>query len=192
VRHRVRGLEPEEWSSEVRNALTPTLAPVAALEGRPDNASGRPLAILTVLANQPQLLAPFLAWASALVLEGALPRRDHELLALRTACNCRSEFEWAHHVVYARAAGLTDTEIERVSGGPTAPGWSDHDVALLRVADELGHGAAVSEATWAELAAHYSPAGLVEIPLVVGQYTMLSMLANATGVETEAGDAQLP
>jgi len=190
--HRVRGLEPDEWSAEVRAALTPTLAPVAALEGRTGGPSTRPLPILTVLANQPRVLAPFLAWASALALEGALSRRDHELLALRTAFNCRSDFEWGHHATYARAAGLTEAEIERVAAGPGDPSWSDHDATLLRAADELRNGTTIGEATWTELATGYAAAALVEIPMVVGQYTMLSMLANATGVETEAGYDHLP
>src|SRR5690606_38727404 len=96
-----------------------------------------PLHILTVMAHQPRLLGPFVEWASALVLDAALPRRDHELLALRVAWRCRSEFEWGHHVVYGRAAGLADDEIDRVVAGPDAPGWSPHEAALLRAADEL-------------------------------------------------------
>jgi 4-carboxymuconolactone decarboxylase len=195
---RIRGLEPEEWGREVRAALTPTLGPVAALEGRVTAGSGptverqRPLNILTVMAHQPKLLAPFLAWASALVLEGVLSRRDHELLALRAASNCGSEFEWGHHVVYARAAGLGDEEIERVAAGPRAPGWAQDDAVLLQAADELHRSGTISDQTWNELADRLPPSALVELPLVVGQYSMLSMLANATGVETEPGYDPLP
>ena len=38
------------------------------------------------------------------------------------------------------------------------------------------------DATWAELGAHYDAPALVEILFVVGQYTMLSMVANAAGI----------
>ena len=41
VARRIRGLEPEEWSQEVRAALQPTLGPVAALEGRAPQAAAR-------------------------------------------------------------------------------------------------------------------------------------------------------
>ena len=109
---RVRGLGPVEWSDEVRVLLLPTLGPVAAMEGDAGGSEERrPLAVLTVLAHEPRLLGPFLGWASALALEGALPRRDHELLALRAVWNCRSEFEWGHHAAYARAVGIDDEEI---------------------------------------------------------------------------------
>ena len=66
---------------------------------------------MSVLARQPDLLAPFLGWAAALALNGVVPKRDHEIVALRVAWNCRSEFEWGEHAEYARAAGLTDDEI---------------------------------------------------------------------------------
>jgi 4-carboxymuconolactone decarboxylase len=189
---RIPKLEPDQWTDDVRAVLVPTLGPVAGLEGRADGEQGRPLDILLVLAHNPKLLGPFLAWAAALVFDGVLPRRDHELLALRTASNCGSAFEWAHHAVYGRAAGITDDEIVGVAAGPGAPGWSSADAALLRAADELHLSNTIAEATWAVLAGHLSPAALVEVPWVVGQYTMLSMIANATEVGIHPGDDPLP
>ena len=73
-----------------------------------------PAKTMAVLAYQPDLLSPFLGWAAALALNGVLSNRDHELLALRVASDCKSEFEWVEHVEYARAAGLT--EATNVSG----------------------------------------------------------------------------
>jgi alkylhydroperoxidase family enzyme len=145
------------------------------------------LAILGVLAHDEPLLAPFLGWAAALAGKGALARRDSELLALRAAHLCRSPYEWAHHTEYALTAGLAGAEIERVAAGADAPGWSARDALLLLAADELHATQQLSDATWSGLRASFSPAQLVEIPLVVGHYTMLSMLANATGVALEPG-----
>ena len=193
---RIPALEPDAWTPAVRRALAPTVAPVAALEDRdpaaPTGAPPRPLNILTVVAHQPNLLQPFLGWASALVLEGVLPRRDHELLALRAAVNCGSPFEWGHHAAYARAAGLTDEELERVAAGPDAGGWDAEDADLLRAADELQEAWTISDATWRRLADRYAEPALVALCFVVGQYTMLSMLANAAGVLVEPGYDPLP
>jgi 4-carboxymuconolactone decarboxylase len=192
VTRRVPGLEPDAWSEDVRALLEPTLTPVAALEGRQDGGRRRPLEILTVMAHNPELLGTFLPWASALVLQGALSRRAHELLALRTASNCGSDFEWAHHVVYARAAGLTDDEIGRVAAGPPASGWRGEDAVMVRAADELHATGTIDDTTWNELARHLTPAALVEVPWVVGQYTMLSMIANATGIDIGPGEDVIP
>jgi alkylhydroperoxidase family enzyme len=176
--------------------LTNTIRGVGAMErkGLPSGAPHRtePLNILLYLAHNPHLLEPFLPYATAIANGGSLDRRDAELLALRAGFNCRSEFEWAHHVVYARAFGLDDESIMRVPEGPAAPGWTPQQVVLLRAADELHGTSTVSDETWAELAERFDPAQLVELVMTVGQYTMLSMVANALGVATEPGLSPLP
>ena len=189
---RIAKLQPDQWDEQVRTLLTPTLGPVAGLEGREAGEERKPLDILLVLAHDPKVLGPFLAWAATLVFDGALSRRDHELLALRTAANCASDFEWAHHAVYARAAGLDEDEIARVAAGPNAVGWDPADAALLRAADELHVSKTIADATWERLAERLTPAALVEVPWVVGQYTMLSMVANATEVGIHPGEDVLP
>lgn len=139
-------------------------------------------ATMEALRLQPALLEPFLAWAATLALNGVLSKRDHELLALRTASNCESEFEWVEHTKYAQDAGMTDVEIVQVRRPLDGASWTVAEFALLRAADELAIDCDISDATWAALAEHYEPAALVEIVFVVGQYTMLSMFANAAGI----------
>jgi alkylhydroperoxidase family enzyme len=137
---------------------------------------------MAVLAYQPDLLQPFLGWAAALALNGVLSNRDHELLALRVASNCKSEFEWVEHVEYARGAGLSEEEITAAAEPTDEFAWTDAQLALLHVADELHKHDHVKDKAWANLATHYDKPALVEILFVVGQYTMLSMVANAAGV----------
>ena len=62
----------------------------------------------------------------------------------------------------------------------------------VEAADELTTGFTVSNATWSTLAAHYDTPALVEILFVAGQYTMLSMVANAAGVGLPEGLAPVP
>ena len=190
-RARLAPLEPERWDARTREVLGGTLAPVSDLEDRPAKGSG-PLNILKTIAHHPSLLEPFLGFAAALAARGVLPRRASELLALRAAWNCRSAFEWGHHVIYARAAGLRDDEIERVAQGPAASGWSEQDRTLLAAADELHRDTDLSDATWQQLCERWDEAQLLEIPFVVGNYTMLSMVANATGVPLEPDLPAMP
>lgn len=151
-----------------------------------------PPGTMALLAHAPPLLAPFVGWAASLALKGALSHRQHELLALRAGWRCRSPFEWGEHATLARAAGLDEGEIARIARAEIGAEWSPADAALLRAADQLIAGCAIDEATWSALAAHFAPAALVEIPFVVGQYTMLSMVANAAGLAARPGDAALP
>jgi 4-carboxymuconolactone decarboxylase len=140
-----------------------------------------PIPTVAVLAHTPRLLGPFLGWASALTLQCALPKRDHELVALRAIHHCDSEFERVEHSEFARDLGISEVELARLAlaDGADAPEWAEHEAALLRATDELATSCSISDATWDALARHYSPGQLVEIPFVAGQYTMLSMVANA-------------
>jgi alkylhydroperoxidase family enzyme len=163
--------QPSELRADVAQLL-----PLTAQPGR------EPARTMAILARQPELLAPFLDWAAALALQGVLSPREHELLALRVASRCKSAFEWTEHAEYARAASMTDDEIALVAEPIDRGDWTDAEAALLRAADELGAGFDVTDATWTVLAHHYDAAALVEILFVVGQYTMLSMVANAAGL----------
>ena len=98
-----------------------------------------PIPTVAVLAHTPPLFGPFLGWASALALEGALPKRDHELIALRAIHHCHSEFERVEHSEFARDLGMTEVELARldVDDGAEAPEWAEHEAALLRATDEL-------------------------------------------------------
>ena len=192
---RLPPLEEQEWTDRARQAISPTIRSVAVMMGdddisRPEHQ--KPLNILLTLAHNDQLIGPFLQWAAALAVDGALDRRDAELLALRAAWNCRSEFEWGHHVEYAEYFGLTRDEIDRVPAVAEAAGWLPHQVALLRAADELHTASVINDATYAELTAMFNPAQLIELVMTVGQYTMLSMVANTFEVAVEPGLEGLP
>jgi hypothetical protein len=86
-----------------------------------------------------------------IVGDSSLTPRHRELLILRTAVNCAASYEWEHHVIRGREAGLSDKEIERVKDGPDAKGWAPAESALLsaaarshfdrrRVHDDCRHG----------------------------------------------------
>jgi 4-carboxymuconolactone decarboxylase len=158
------------------------------LGGDPEN---RPPQILGTVAKHPNLLAPMLKFSAALA-SGVLPRRASEILALRAAWNCQSEFEWGHHSRYGLDAGLSQEEVDRLAGGSSGIGWSVEEATLIRAADELHASQDLSDATWNQLARTWDEAQLVEIPFVVGQYTMLSMVAKATGVPVDEALPKLP
>src|SRR5258707_13818233 len=142
--------------------------------------------IFDTLVRHPGLYAKWLPFGGKL-LAGKLPARERELLILRTGFRCGSEYEWGQHLVIGRAAGLTDEEIARVADGPSADGWSAADALLLRAADELHDTSTLSDETWAALAARYDERQLIELPMLVGHYTLLAMTLNAIGVEREPG-----
>ncbi|NLV55835.1 MAG: carboxymuconolactone decarboxylase family protein [Acidimicrobiales bacterium] len=147
--------------------------------------------IFATFVRHPGLFARWLPFGGKL-LAGRLPARDRELLILRTGWRCGSEYEWAQHVVVGRAAGLTDDEIARVAVGPDAAGWDPFDALLLRAADELHDDSCLTDATWAALAERYDERQMVEVPVVVGHYHLVSFLLNSLGVPLEDGSERFP
>jgi len=143
--------------------------------------------VITTLLRHPLLFRLWMPLSGGLLYGSLLPHRDRELLILRTASNCHADYEWAHHVVIGKQAGLTDEEIERVPNGPIDESWSSEDAVLLTAADELHHDSRISDKTWAALAARYDEKQLIELPILVGQYHMVAFALNSFGVEIEPG-----
>jgi 4-carboxymuconolactone decarboxylase len=175
---RIAPLPEAEWDESDRALVEETLG-------------GGTVNIFTTLVRHRRLFRRWSAFGGVL-LTGTLPARDRELLILRTGWLCRSPYEWGQHVRLARAAGLSESEIERVAAGAGAPGWSDLDATLLRAADELHADACITDVTWAALAAAYTVEQLIEVPMLVGQYHLVSFTLNSLGVQREPGVPGLP
>jgi alkylhydroperoxidase family enzyme len=125
------------------------------------------------------------------LLNGKLPARDRELVILRTAWNCESEYEWAQHVVIALALGFSKKEIDRIAAEPDAQ-WRSFDATLLSAADELHGDYCITDKTWAALTEHYNAEQLVELPMLVGHYHMVAMTLNSLGVQLDTGLPRFP
>lgn len=180
-----------QWSEQARAVFKDRIEPGTS---HPSDArqEGGPPNILWTISHHPALLEPFLGFAATLAIRGVLTRRDSEILALRAAWNCSSAFEWGHHVEFALAAGMSDEEIANIAVGPNVESWSPHDRLLILAADQLHERHTIDPETWRALADELSPAQLVELTFVVGNYTMLSMVANATEVPLEPGLPAMP
>lgn len=116
-----------------------------------------------------------------------LPPRERELLILRTAWLCQSEYEWAQHVRIGLKTGVTRDEIERVREGPEDPGWDSFDATLIRAADELHAHQRIANTTWQGLAARYDTLQLMDVVFAVGQYTLVAMALNSFGTPLDDG-----
>jgi alkylhydroperoxidase family enzyme len=148
--------------------------------------------IFQTFARHPDLFRAWLPFGGYLLGAGRLPARERELLILRTAVRCGSSYEWGQHVQIAARLGLDRDTIDSVVEGPDAEGWSEHDAALLRAADELHDDSTISDATWAALAASYDEQQLIEVSMLVGQYHMVAFTLNSTGVQLDDGLEGLP
>ena len=65
--------------------------------------------------------------------------------------------------------------------------WGAHDRLLLQAADELHERSALDHGSWAALMAHYSTEQMLDLIATVGNYHLVAMFLNSTGVQLDAG-----
>lgn len=131
------------------------------------------------MMRYPELYKRHSALAVAL-FGGELATRDRELLILRIAWLCGAPYEWGEHVKISKyLLHFTEDDFERIIAGPAAPGWSEHERAVLKTVDELRANATISDETWAVLARTLNEKQLIQIPILVGQYQGIAYLQNA-------------
>ena len=145
-----------------------------------------PPALFTTLGRHRRLFRPWLRFAGALMPRGALRRPDAELVILRVAVLCDSDYEWAQHERIAPRSGLDEAAVARVRDGADAPGWTERQAAIIRAVDELHATRTLGAPAWDALrAAGMSDTELIELPMLVGHYEMLAMTLNALRVPTD-------
>lgn len=144
---------------------------------------------LGTLALHPELARAFNTLSGHVLFASTLSVRWRELLILRTAALRRCGYEWAQHVVLAGEAGMSDEEVARVAEGPTAPGWSALEAAMLAAVDELVTTAEITDATWEVLSADLDRQQLMDLVFTVGTYDLLAMAFQSFRLEP---DADLP
>ena len=174
---RVLPLPPDQWTAEQQGLMEPFLR------------SGTAWNVFKTLLRHPALFKRWMPFATHVLAKQTLSLRDREMLILRIGWLCRAPYEWTQHVQIGLRAGISTEEIERLAEGPDAPGWSAHDAALVRAADELRHDCCLSDATWQTLAQRYSTEQLMDVVFTVGQYNLVSMALNTLGVQI---DDELP
>lgn len=141
--------------------------------------------IYATLVRHPKLLKRWSVFGNHILNKSTLPARDRELVILRIGWLCRSVYEFSAHVRIGKQAGLSEEEIQRVTEGPDAPGWTPFESALVRAADELRADAFLSDATWKQLAERYDTEQLIDLVFTAGQYMLVSMALNTLGVQPE-------
>ena len=164
--------------------LNPDMIPQAAQGGAPN--------VLKTLAHHPTLLERWMSFGRYILEENSLPAREREIAILRTGWLCQSGYEFGQHTLIGRRAGLTNEEIERITRGAEADGWSETDRTLLRATDELCNDAFISDATWEALRSSWSEQQVVDLIFTVGQYNLVSMALNSLGVQLDDGVPGFP
>jgi 4-carboxymuconolactone decarboxylase len=177
---RVAPLPAAEWTEAQKE-----LVAKFSRDGRADNG-------LATLLRLPEIAEGFIPYTIYLAESSSLSPRHRMLLILRSAWLTGNRPLWGTYAPLARSAGLAAAEIRRIAEGSRASGWSDFDVLLIRLADELYRNSSVTNATWDALAKDYDLFHLMDAVETVNHFTVLAMLYNSFGVQPDAGADRLP
>jgi len=173
---RIGPLKQEEFDEDARALITEVRKSLGLATG----ANLPP--VFGLMLRHPGLFRLQMEMGVQLLGKGALDARERELAILRCGWLCRAPFEWGEHVDVAKRYGVTPEEIERVTQGSSAPGWTEHEAAVLRAVEELIGDQMISDATWDVLAKSWNERQLMEFPTLIGQYVATAYLQNSLRV----------
>ena len=151
-----------------------------------------PLTLFTTLARAPRVYERFRN--GGLLDKGPVSMRERELMIDRTCARTANAYEWGVHVAFfAERAGLDAPAIKALATqGWDWPLWSPADRAIIRLADELHETAAISDAAWLSLKAHYGDEQILELIALAGFYRTVAYYCNGLRLTPEPYGAALP
>jgi alkylhydroperoxidase family enzyme len=167
---RLAPLPPDQWPAELAEIRSNL---------------GQPLNIHNLMAHHAALTRAWMPFRNHIVANSSLEPRQRELLILRTALNCEASYEWEHHVVRGRQAGLSPEEIRRVREDPAVAHWPPAERALLQAADECNRQSHVGDEVFVELCRHFDERQQLDILATIGMYTTLAAMIKTYRVPLE-------
>lgn len=170
-------------SAKLRRAVHGNDAPAPAVSEIPE--------MLRTLACHNELWEHLAALSIQLLGNSTLTLRDRELVVLRVLWLRRAPYAWGEHVKQGKQAGMSSEEIERIRVGSMAPGWQEHDRALLGAVEELCSDAMITDKTWEILAKRLDHKQLFELTVLIGQFTTVAYFQNALRLRLAPGNKGL-
>ncbi len=147
--------------------------------------------ILRAMAHHPKLFSLITGIGIQLTGYGVLSPRERELAILRVAWFCQSSYQWGEHVSIGKKTGINSEEIDRITQGSAVSGWTEHEQAILRAAEELHGQASLSDATWKILSKRFNSQQLLELIIVIGLYQTNAYFVNSMKFQLLSGNQGL-
>ncbi len=125
----------------------------------------------------------------ALRFDGVLPGHLRELGILVTARFWTAQFEWHAHARMAREQGLDAAVIEAIATGTTPVLATPEENAVYDFCRELHGNHALGDDSYTQAIAMLGQEGVIELTVLSGYYTLISMILNTFEIAPPDGAA---
>ncbi|HEX4927568.1 MAG TPA: carboxymuconolactone decarboxylase family protein [Burkholderiales bacterium] len=156
-----------------------------ALKKRLEELWGTPPNLYRGLANHPMIIAAWSEFAATLRHASRTPRALRELVILRGAQLCGSEYEWAQHLKMARGAGVREAQITALARWRDSSEFDPREKAALALGEAVTQGR-VADAVYDEARRHFDHHDYVELAVTAAFYAMVARTLDALGIPLEA------
>jgi 4-carboxymuconolactone decarboxylase len=173
-------IAPRELSAGNESAL--------ALLSRVRGQAGRPSNVFRTLVHNEEFFRRFLSYGGYLMYQSDLPSALREIVILRVAAHCGSEYEWRQHVPLAQACGVDQSQITAlrdVQQLPPLSSWDDLTIAALTAVDQLIVTHNVDDDVWSDLAESLRPPQIIDFLFLLGHFISVALFLNATRVAAD-------
>jgi len=120
----------------------------------------------------------------------ALGRKLTEFIILITARQWTQQFEWNTHQPVALQAGVKPEIAAAITDGRHPVGMAEDEEIVYDYCTELIQNKSVSDVTYTRAVIRFGEKGVIDMTGVVGYYSLLGMILNATRVP--AGESKTP
>lgn len=144
-----------------------------------------PPAIFTTLGRTKGLYWGWMHFSARLMPFGTFKRRDAETIILWVAHLRGSDYEWSHHTMLGKRAGVTDADIAALESDDVDH-FDDRMRTLLVAARELVTTKDLGDDTWRALEQHLDERRCVEFLLLVNQYDGLATTLHTLRITPDA------
>lgn len=170
-----------------------TRMPLAVADEQPEHLRQlltRPgtLDVLRLIANAPNVFDSWAQMAGGLFDSPTFTPRMREVIILRVARLQDSPYELAQHVIFARAAGLTDQQIDALQNNAPldAAGFDNSERLVIDTVTELCTTRRLSDDSFAKAHTLLGDETLTELLMIVSCYYGLALVLNAVDLDIDA------
>ena len=111
--------------------------------------------------------------------ESSLPKKIQELAMLVTARELDCQHIWNAHAASARKAGVPNELVDALRDRKPLPGLAPDETAVVHFGREFFRTRRVSRGAFQAALEQFGRQGVVELGLVMGNYSLLALLINA-------------